>query len=68
MSAIEKIELSINVILLLIGFTGFNVDKFVQTADIYVLLLFHLISVVSVFMIIVLNWEKFYKKIKQWLK
>lgn len=64
----DKLETAISVLLLITGAASYNMAEFVTTADIYVTFVFHIISALSVFMVVALNRKKFITEVKSWFK
>ena len=64
----EKIDLIASTILLTTGAASYAVPSFVGVVDAYVLLGFHVISLLSVIMVVIINRKKFVNELKAFLK
>jgi hypothetical protein len=63
----DKIDYIISIILLATGATSFKTPEVLEIADKVAVFIFHLISIVSVTMVVVINWSKFKEKVKKYL-
>ena len=64
----EKIDLIASTVLLTTGAASYSVPSFVDVVDAYVLLGFHVISLLSVIMVVIINRKKFVNELKSFLK
>lgn len=64
----DKIDNIVSLILLLVGATSYNASQLLEIADKVVLFGFHLLSAISVSMIVVINHRKFWDEVRKFLK
>lgn len=64
----EKIDLIASAVLLTTGAASYSAPSFVEIVDTYVLLGFHVISLLSVIMVVIINRKKFVNELKAFLK
>lgn len=64
----EKIDLIASAVLLTTGAASYSAPSIVDVVDTYVLLGFHVISLLSVIMVVIINRKKFMNELKAFLK
>lgn len=64
----DKIDTVISLFLLATGATAYNAPEIIEITDHIVLLAFHLLSVISVGMVVVINRKKFINEVNSWFR
>lgn len=64
----EKIDLVASAVLLTTGAASYSAPSIIEIVDTYVLLGFHVISLLSVIMVVIINRKKFINELKAFLK
>ena len=64
----EKIDLVASAVLLTTGAASYSAPSIIEIVDTYVLLGFHIISLLSVIMVVIINRKKFINELKAFLK
>lgn len=64
----EKIDLVASAVLLTTGAASYSAPSIIEIVDTYVLLGFHVISLLSVIMVVIINRKKFINELKALLK